>query len=446
MQATTSAFLKSRTLTRISDQMWEFALPLALVANQSISMAGLAFLVLVSKSLHLIGAPRVAAFLDSHRSDSVLQFSLFGRILCTLASLGLALVWMQKPPVSFVWSEWLAHLPLAMLALCMGTGNIFSTVLDINGGFLGPARRLGSLEFAHFQTRLRKVDVAIEIGIPFATGIILTLPGFPPTICLAFVAAASVVCLLGPLPFQKHSLQARRASPLRASSQPTQTQKFSLTLIFQQSHWPMLIAHALLWMSILSPQSIVLSAFLISQEGLTNDNLNIFRFFGAVAALSGTLLFPIFAKKWEYYRTTVGCLCFQALCLSLTWVLLETRWFGAAGYLIPILLSRVGLYGFTQGEPILRLAGVAPEARGATSGMSASLCSCATLIVYSLTLILPASSAFSTLAAVSAVSLLGAAGLALYSFHRFKIITKNLSVPNEPTQHDDPALPERLSA
>ncbi|MBK8201298.1 MAG: hypothetical protein IPK68_02850 [Bdellovibrionales bacterium] len=76
--------------------------------------------------------------------------------------------------------------------------------------------------------------------------------------------------------------------------------------------------------------------------------------------------------------------------------------FGQIGFLLLILLSRIGLYGFSLGEMQIRQIGVAPNVRGEVNGFANALTALATIGLFATGVALPSTEQFKYLVLSSA--------------------------------------------
>jgi len=151
------------------------------------------------------------------------------------------------------------------------------------------------------------------------------------------------------------------------------------------------IAFSLLWLTLLSPHDPVLTAYLKTMN-YTEWQLGIFRAIGALVGVGGAFIFPYLSAKlksvefcslnfiWEegIFLIFAGVM-FQ---LSVSFTDLGFQNVFRVFFLVFLVISRFGLYGFEVGEIQLLQKGIAEEVRGRVNSVESSLCNLAMLIVY----------------------------------------------------------------
>jgi iron-regulated transporter 1 len=156
-----------------------------------------------------------------------------------------------------------------------------------------------------------------------------------------------------------------------------------------------MIAYALLWLSVLSPHGVLLTAFLKDGWRTPEWMIGIFRGLGAVFGLGATVLFPVLLKRVSVERTSFIFLAFQTVAILIgLGFFLEGGDVGRIGFLIAILFSRIGLYGFSLGEMQIRQVEIAPPLRGQINGFASALTALATIGLYGAGAALPSTDDF----------------------------------------------------
>ncbi|MBK8201297.1 MAG: hypothetical protein IPK68_02845 [Bdellovibrionales bacterium] len=90
------------------------------------------------------------------------------------------------------------------------------------------------------------------------------------------------------------------------------------TSFFREPVSQVVLAYALLWLSVLSPHGVLLTAYLKDGWKLPELTIGIFRGLGAVFGLLATVLFPILVKNMSvnrasfyFFMSSNGSTCFR---------------------------------------------------------------------------------------------------------------------------------------
>lgn len=403
--------LLSRLLTRLGDQAWEFAVPVSIAILFPDALSLVAALFLFNKLGVFLLQPVVAQAMDrwSRLSTSLLGISMqaCGVFVASVCLYALAL----RPDIgSFILnSQTNQWLPLVGVSIGSVTASLGAGLMDIAVGqdwlpHIAPENRL-----THLNAQLKRIDLATEILAPALAGLLfaLTASMFPLTGFL-IVALWNLVSFV-PEFFLLRSVF--RSSPRLAKSSvtvPKERTRFFLSglmdgwrTLFQHPSALSVVAYSCLWVSVLSPHGVLLTTFLKGSWQASEAKLGLFRGAGAIFGLAATFLFPSLNRKFGLVQTTRFFIIFEAsvLLLSLPFFFLKT----GDGYLFLffILLSRVGLYGFSIGETEIRQRTIAAGQRGLVNGTAASLNSVATLLIFLIAALIPSQEQFYRLVIVS---------------------------------------------
>ncbi|EAL68510.1 hypothetical protein DDB_G0278675 [Dictyostelium discoideum AX4] len=209
-------------------------------------------------------------------------------------------------------------------------------------------------------------------------------------------------------------------------------------IVFQrQSVFLVILAYCLLWFTILSPHDSILTAYL-SNQGYSYIELSIFRGLGAIFGLGSTLLYNRLLKSKNVFKDNMNKLSLFYILEEGIFVLISglffasslSNWVNKYIFMISIILSRCGLYGFeiTEIHYVQRL--VHHSERGLVSGVESSLCSLAVLIMFIISSSLQSTNNFFILIWIS-ISFVLTGGLSFFVwFLKYNNIDKNLNVSN----------------
>ncbi len=397
--------LIGRLLTRSGDQAWDFAVPLVLlkIFPDQLRVAALYFFLV--KLLSVVLLPRLAALIDrwsrlkAARAGILLQF--VGVVIGAGSIYGLFMV--SDGP--FGWSNpqtLTLFIALIFGGLLSGLGSTFMDIAIAND--LVPSG-LREEELTTFNSSLRQIDLFTEVTAPVLAGLLLTLDH--PFVLLGFslVALWNVISFFPELYLLQSIFRDRPdliVKEIETSPQTKKTmwQKLSggWSAFFKEPVALVAIAYAFLWLSVLSPHGVLLAAYLKDGWRLPEWAIGLFRGAGAFFGLFSTVVFPWAEKRWGLLNASRNFIVYQALTLIVALVFFLTGGLsGQIGFLVFILFSRVGLYGFSLGEMQIRQIGIGPSVRGEVNGFATALTGVATLALYGSGTLLPATEDFKIL-------------------------------------------------
>lgn len=400
--------LLGRLLTKSGDQAWDFAVPLVLLKIYPDQLRIAALYYLVVKLMSVILIPRISSMIDRLNRLKAAKFGivlqLFGVLIGAVAIYALAneaLKGMElTAPVSLA-----AFGVLTLGGILSSLGSTFMDIAIAND--LVPSS-LSADELAKFNSRFRQVDLFTEVGAPVIAGFLLLLDR-PFLMGFFLVAAWNVLSFLPELGILQSIFKDRpdlMDKKIQTSELSKKTLLQKLTggwrAFFNEPIALASLAYAFLWLSVLSPHGVLLAAFLKDGWQLPEWAIGTFRGAGAFFGLLATILFPFVIRKFGLLKGTQGFIVYQALILILGLILFFIPGIsGQIGFLICILLSRIGLYGFSLGEMQIRQIGINPNVRGEVNGFANALTGIATLFLYGAGALLPETADFKLLIVAS---------------------------------------------
>lgn len=421
--------LLGRFLTRSGDQAWDFAVPIILlkILPNHLRIAALYYLLI--KFLGVILIPRVAAVIDTRDRMSVVKFGLllqfFGVLLSALAVYSLNSLNLTDP--SFRDPQF-----VLVFGFMVGSGLIGSlgaSLMDIAiANDLAPTVFSGN-ELSRFNSRFRQVDLVTEVGAPVAAGLLLALSfssipltGFALVILWNLISFVPEYAILSSV-FRERPELKNKAVQVSEGAKKSFTEKITegWKELFKQPIAPVMIAYALLWLSVLSPHGVLLTGFLQDGWRVSEWVIGLFRGSGAFFGLAATFLFPIALKFTDVRRASGIFLGFQALMVLCAFVffLLDGP-MGQLGFLILVLFSRIGIYGFSLGEVQIRQEQIPVAVRGQVNGFANALTGIATLILFGAGAILPNTNDFRYLVLMSVICVFSAFAIYIFWLRRFE--------------------------
>ncbi|MEY4066762.1 MAG: hypothetical protein RIR26_2970 [Pseudomonadota bacterium] len=405
--------LLSRFLTRSGDQAWDFAVPLALVFLFPQQFSLVAFLFFVSKLGTVLLQPWLAGVIDRWKRvhsaylGTVMQSA--GVLVVTACLVFLSRF--QVTSMSFN-SHFEFILLFALITLGTVTANLGAGLMDIAVGndwipALVPAQRL-----SHINSRLKQLDLFTEVTSPVLAGSLMAfsvssapLSGFLWIAAWNLISFVPEILLLRTVFMSSKELQ-------QATAHPSVLEKSSLLrrltagwVLFrrQPAAWAM-VAYACLWLSVLSPHGVLLTSFLKGAWNLQESSLGVFRGLGAVFGLLATVLFPFLRRRWGLLSSARAFICFQAAMVVASLVFFLSPWAGGWAFLGCILLSRIGLYGFSLGETEIRQTLIPEGQRGSVNGVAGAFTSLASLVLFGLGSLLSTAEHFLWLVMISMIA------------------------------------------
>lgn len=261
-----------------------------------------------------------------------------------------------------------------------------------------------------FNAWMRRIDLSTEVGAPVLAGMIYVLnpASWHHLLGLILVALWNLVSFIPEYGILRAIL---RITPERTSREQSSEWKS----LFKIDHriatksplfW-LLASNTFLWFSVLSPHGVLLTAYLKEQVRMVESEISVFRALGALFGLISTISFPFLVRRWGLLKSTFSHILLQGLSL-LAGVLAfatHTQW-GYVLFLASILVSRIGLYGFTNGEFEIRQRLVPEKIRGELNSLAVLMATTANLFIFLISSLIQESSDFQYLVYISAFSVL----------------------------------------
>lgn len=400
--------LLGRILTRSGDQAWDFAVPIAILKLFPGELQYAAFYYFIIKLFNVIFLPRATALIDKIDRFNAAKFGIMIQLL------GVILCLTSLAKVSFINipnMNWLSISGVVILVIFVSGGilsSVGSSFMDISIANDIVPSSVDTNELPEFNAKLRQVDLLTELLSPIIAGFLLSfelnkfaLFGF------VLIAMWNVLSFFPEFWLLKMVFKSR-PDLLGKKFEVKVPSSFIVNLVngwrsfFKKPIAIVALAYACLWLSVLSPHGILLTGFLKDGWQLPEWGIGTFRGLGGFFGLSATFLFPRLVKKIGLVGGCRAFLLFQLITVSLA-LMCFLR--GSIGYqiafLVLILLSRVGLYGFSLGEMQLRQLKIPESVRGSFNGFATALTGIATIGLYGFGALLPSTSDFIFLVVVS---------------------------------------------
>ncbi|MCA2961708.1 MAG: ABC transporter substrate-binding protein [Silvanigrellales bacterium] len=431
MRSATFDVLLSRLLTRSGDQAWDFALAITLLTLFPRHTQLVIALFFASKAATIVFFPRLAMVIDDWRrlKTAFLGTSLQsgGVVLVTASLLALA-----KPP-SFLLAPGSEYSPVVfgVLLFVLGVGSMASSLgqnlMDVAVGIDWLPGLVPSEGLAKVNTRLRQIDLLTEVGAPVAAGLLLAVkPAALPIAGFLCVALWNLMSFVPEMALLRRVVKTSdvlsRKMDMPAANKQSLVRKCAAGWadFFSQPTAPVMLASALLWLTVLSPHGILLTAYLKSEWKLSEAHLGFFRGAGAVVGLVATFVYPFLRTRLGLVRGSLAFLGFQATAVAGAGAFFVAQKFEVLrvfnglvvfAFLACVVVSRLGLFGFLLGETEIRQVGIPEAQRGRVNGVATALTSGATLLLFAAGSVFPSGQGFAALVALSVAAVVSAAVL-----------------------------------
>ena len=398
--------LLGRLLTRSGDQAWEFAVPLTLLHIFPGQIRIAAAYYLVVKLLNVLITPRLAKIIDQKSRIKVAYSSITMQLVGVLiGAAGFVVLNLVNSTETNVGVGTVISI-FTVLAVAGILSSLGSTLMDISvANDLVPSV-IPNDQLPKFNSRMSQLDLFTEVTSPLMAGLLLTIAH--PTIALFGFLLIALWNLISFFPelFLLRSIFKLRPDLLKLETKALESAGDSMlkqlktgwASFFKQPVAIPVIAYALLWLSVLSPHGVLLTGYLKDAWSMPEIVIGCFRGFGALFGLASTLIFPYVIKKFGLVKGSRYLILFQTMMLIIgLGFFFVPSVVGQYGFLIFILFSRIGLYGFSLGEMQIRQVGIAPHARGEVNGFAHALTGLATLALFAFGALIPSTSQFSIL-------------------------------------------------
>ena len=378
--------LLSRFLTRFGDQAWDFAVPLVLIHIFPGKIQVIALVYLVSKLAQILIGPSIARKIDNEKRITIYKLGIGSQTVAMILIWFILILLLQgqteQSPFSIIQYAGI----LFFLASFTAISNLGSSLMDISVGFDLAVDVLPEDQLTEFNSRLKRLDLFTEVTAPIFTGLIFSYFSYKSEF-LGF----SIIALLNLLTFIPEFYLLKTTQYALSYKEKITVPKNAVNFISsfiesikQLKNKPyalVIISYAFLWLSVLSPHGVLLTSFLKDGAKASELTIGLFRGAGALFGLLPTFFFLKIKNKIGLVQTSKYVVTFQFIC-----VMLSTLSFFFINdiypFLIFILFSRIGLYGFSIGETELRQSLIPKDKRGEINGIANSVTSMASLALF----------------------------------------------------------------
>jgi len=363
------AIILPRAITRFGDHAWDLAIPLLLIKLYPGSLHYVATYSLVITLAVIFLVPRVAAYFNKQNRLKNLGQIISAQLVGVGVSLLVVLLSEQHDLFEFT------LLTLSGIAVRVG-----SSIADLAIMADWLPRIFKDHTLSIINSRLRRADLIMEVAGPLAAGFILLIPrGFE------FIAAINLCSFVIEwfLLKQVYKKNAAELSPLEESNQTKSGRGLwqGIKLASLQPTFPIILAIATVWFTVLTPHGNLLAAHLKDNLNVSEDILGALRSLGALVGILPTFYYARLQQRIGALSFAAYHILFQvinlfvaALCLHMFGYL----WISLAA----IVISRIGLYGFLLGATEILQREVPENIRMEVSSVSTSLKYAASMTLY----------------------------------------------------------------
>lgn len=384
--------LLSRLLTRSGDQAWDFALPLTLITVFPSRLDVVATVYLISKLGSVILQPWVAKVVDQvprlRTAMTGILLQVFGVLFVTIVMV------VSRSAFASLGALLSAEVILTLSLIAIGNivSNLGSGLMDIAVGNDWAPALLDPSRLTKFNSRLRQLDLATEVGAPILGGVILLASTVNlPLLGFFIIGGWNLISFVPEIMLLKGVFKAAPQLQKSLVYQSENAKKGMLSKLFggweefrKQRCMPVMLAYAFLWLSALSPHGVLLTAFLKDGWNMEESTLGLFRGLGAVFGLASTIIFPRMTQRLGLRRSTGAFIICQSVMVLLALLFFVFPFANGLLFLGFILFSRIGLYGFSLGEMEIRQRMIPEGVRGAVNGVATSLTGLSTVLLFAL--------------------------------------------------------------
>lgn len=406
---TRQAILLSRGITRSGDHAWDLALPLTIVG---LFPATLLYVSAYFIAMRLLSSLMVSYFgqrIDSASLKKYLKIALGFQSIGILAVALIISAIGAIPPAER--ASLLTQVLFAALIVAGALAKSGYSLMNVNISYKWIPKLFEGNGLVKINSQIIRVDFAMEIAAPLVAGLVLLggsnegyiLGGFLWIVIWNLMSFIFEGIILSWLYNNTKNLQ--EVLPVTNASSRKFSMKFiDVKLILQQPMWPVILGYTFLWITVLTPQHALLTAFLKAEWKIDEFSIGLFRAGGALAGIIATLAFDRITRIAKIPLVTALFISLQAVSLIVCSAGFQRSSSAFYFVVICILVSRIGLYGFILGDTNLRQTTIPESIRGAVNSAATSLNELAGLVLYVVGLVFWAPESFAILAWLSAIS------------------------------------------
>lgn len=275
------------------------------------------------------------------------------------------------------------YIPFGVICLLGAISSLGSNLTNISVGYDIASDFVMKKDLPLFNSRLKRIDLFTEVSAPILAGILFTIPSsLPLNLGFTLIVIFNIASLF-PEYFLISTIRNLDLKLILVNEKknlnPFKEVKLALKDFNDPTFKLPMISIALLCCTVLTPTSVFLTGHMVDGKHLDEMTISFYRGLGAIFGMIPTFIAPIVQKKLGVEKTAKLFLGLQATSLFMAALFFEISF---VMFLSFILLSRIGLYGFTISESQIRQAYISKEKRGRINGLGMSINAFATLFLF----------------------------------------------------------------
>jgi iron-regulated transporter 1 len=366
---TQESIIIPRAITRFGDHAWDLAIPILLIRLFPGNLDYIATYSLLYTATVVFAVPRIAQWLNKQNRLRNLAFIIIMQAIGVAVTLLTVLLSDKATISSFV------IISIAGVACRVG-----SSLADISLMADWIPRIFTDHHLGIINSRLRRSDLIMEVTAPFFAGfILLSTWGFELIALINILSFGAEYVLLKRI----YHLYQTQLTPFSEAINQTQNRHLlkSLKNTAALPIFPLIIATATVWFTVLTPHGNLLAAHLKDYYHTPEDTLGIVRSLGALVGIIPTLYYSHLVKNLGTFKFAAYHITFQIIALIVAAIALHGvhfLWLSLAA----IIISRIGLYGFLLAATEITQREVPEAIRLEVTGVSSSLKYFASMLLY----------------------------------------------------------------
>lgn len=403
-------------MTRSGDQAWDFAVPLVLIEMFDSNMRIAFVYFFVVKLTSVIVMPYIGRVIDHVPRKKSIQLGIGLQLFSVIISAGI-LYFLNNIGEKNLNTNNGSLLGYVILIVMGFFSSIGSSIMDISVASDLVPSAISKEKLPYFNSRLRQLDLFTEVTSPILAGLLLLIHipefyflGFSLIVLWNVLSFYPEYTLLNQILGQRPDLNAKKIVSKAVKETLIKKMQLGWATFSQQPVALVVLSYAILWLSVLSPHGVLLTAFLKGGWSVPEPVIGSFRALGAVFGITATLLFPKVHKRFGLLKAGKLFISFQAFMVILSFI---SFYIGTpitqSLFLLFILFSRIGLYGFSLSETEIRQTNIPEQLRGEINGVATSLTGLASLLIFGLGVLFSTAETFSYLVLISTIAVVLAA-------------------------------------
>ncbi len=369
--STESKLITARGITKFGDHAWDLAIPIMLARIFPGSLTEVAAYLLINTAATVLLIPKLSRWFNNQNRLINLNFYILSQTVGV--SVTLLLLYLPDKDSSILF------LPLIIFAGVITKVGASLSDLSLYIDWIPSIFR--AQELPNINSRIRRIDLLMEVLAPAITGFVLLLDWGFELVALANILTFIVEYRLLRIVYRKFDKILNKQDLHKTTENSQKVGIHGFKALAAQYAFPVILANACLWFTVLTPHGALLTAYLKDTSHITENYLGIFRASGALIGILPTFYYGYFRQRIGALKFATFSITFQLIWLILALLTLPndaTPWIALAA----IIISRVGLYGFVLAELEIRQTTVPESIRLEVSGAASAIKHSANLALY----------------------------------------------------------------